>query len=190
MQATYAPVVDGVQISDENWISQFIGIFIWFVYWLAVMISYVAYCGGFLRYSTILFFISAGLIVYAIITKHTLCYKIGFYCYCGYTFIIIAYDVLTLFFLWFLVDVYEKFVGLAMEIPKQAGGKSSELDTAQDIVGWALFLFRGMITLAFAIVILTELCFLCALKGKIKYFVAYDTYRLSKLQGTSPVSPV
>jgi hypothetical protein len=190
MQAQYSPVVDGVQISDENWISQFIGIFIWFVYWLAVMISYLAYCGGFLRYSTFLFFIAAGLIVYAIIAKHTLCYRIGFYCYCAYTLIIIGYDVLTLFFLWFVVDMYEKFVGFALEIPKQAGENSSEIDKAKDIVGWALYFFKLMITLAFAIVIITELCFLCALKGKLKFFYAYDAYRLSKLQGASPVSPV
>ena len=189
---TYAPVSDGLDVSDQNWLRQFLGLFAWLVYWFAVSLAYLIYTGGVLRYTSFLFFVSAGLMIYAIIVKNGLFYRIGFYVYAIYALFIIIYDALTLIFLWFVASLYEKIVGAALEIPKQTiDDKDTQegIDKAKDIVGWALFGFKILITIPFLIVIVTEIVFVCFLRTRIKYFDAYEKYRL-KTQSLQPSSPI
>ena len=159
-------------------------------------LTYVIYTGGILSYTSFLFILSAGFMVYAIIVKNGLFYRIGFYFYCFYALFIIDYDALTIIFLWFVVSLYEKIVGAALEIPKKTGKTDKDYeeaaDLAENIVGWALFGFRILITIPFLIVIITEIVFVCFLRTRIKYFDAYEKYRARLLgqQSLQPSSPV
>ena len=162
-----------VEVNDQTWFKLMLPTFIWFVFLIAVAIMNITSM-GYLGYATVLLLCSSGFIVYAIIKKDLPFYKIGFWIYCSYTFICIAYDVTTLLFIWFFFDLYLYMVGGAFKIVEAAGASDAGTDTAQQVVGFALFGMKALCTLAFVISILVDLCFLCHLRGRIKYFVKYN----------------
>ena len=186
----YSPVVVAVEINDSNWFRQFIGIFIWFAYWLAVTLTYIIYAGDFLRYSSPGFLIGAVLILYAIVVKNGFLYRVGFYIYLVYALIVTAYDVLIVLFIWVFLDWYEKMIGAALDIPTE-DDNDADIGKAKEITGLALFGFRCLITFAFALAIITEIIFICILRSKIKIFDAYEKYRLNIVTSNLPLaSPV
>ena len=94
---------------------------------------------------------------------------LGFYLNLGYALIVMAYDVLIILFILVFLDWYEKLIGVTLSIPEDEDGSTKE---AKNIVGWALFGFKCFIIFAFVLVIITELCFICLLRRKIKIFDA------------------
>lgn len=193
MQSNTYAAVDVYDINDANWIRMFIGVFAWFVYWVAVNLSYVFYVGGYVGYTTILFLLAGGFIIYSIITKNGYFYRLGFYCYSIYTIIMIIGDVFIILFIWFWIDVYEAIVGAALEIPTKNEKQDDGKEIAKDVVGWTLFGFRCLVTIPFIIIIITEICFVCYLRSRIKYFDAYAQYSMKLAQssqntiGTQPI---
>jgi len=172
--------MDGIEVNDQTWFKLMLSTFIWFVFMLATAIMNITSM-GYLGYATILLFCSSGFIVYSIIKKDLQTYKIGFWMYCGYTGICIVYDLLTLFFIWFVFDVYLKMVGGIFKFVEAVAGKDKQTDMAQNIFNWEIFMVKCFCSLAFAISILVDLCFLCHLRGRIKLFVKYNEGN----QGTS-----
>ena len=92
----------------------------------------------------------------------------------------IAGDVLIILFIWVWVGVYEDIVGAALSIPEEDEGT----ETAKKVVGWTLFGYKCLFTLPFIIFIITEICFICFLRSRIKYFDAYAQYRARLLQAS------
>jgi hypothetical protein len=165
--------MDGIEVNDQTWFKLMLPTFIWFVFLLAVAVMNITSM-GYLGYATILLFCSSGFIVYSIIKKDLTTYKIGFWIYCSYTGVCIVYDALTILFIWFFFDIYLMMVGGVFKIAEAAGAKDDATDTAQQIVGFALFGMKCLCTLAFVISILVDLCFLCHLRGRIKIFIKYN----------------
>ena len=91
------------------------------------------YVGAFLRYSSALFLIGDGLIIYAIVVKNGFLYRVGFYLYLGYALIVMAYDVLIILFILVFLDWYEKLIGVTLSIPEDEDGSTKE---AKNIVGF------------------------------------------------------
>lgn len=180
MQGNTYTAADVYDITDANWIRKFLGVFAWFAYWIAVNLSYIFYIGGYLSYTSILFLLGGGFICYSIIVKNGYFYRLGFYFYSIYTLIMIAGDVLIILFIWVWVGVYEDIVGAALSIPEEDEGT----ETAKKVVGWTLFGYKCLFTLPFIIFIITEICFICFLRSRIKYFDAYAQYRARLLQSS------
>ena len=96
----------------------------------------------------------------------------------------IAGDVLIILFIWVWVSVYEDIVGAALSIPEKDEENKEGIETAEKVVGWVLFGYKCLFTLPFIIFIITEICFVCFLRNRIKYFDTYAQYHARLFQSS------
>ena len=173
--------VDGVVVNDQNWLKLFLPIIIWIIFWIVESVSYCLYFHPYYGYKSILFAVGMGFLLFGILQKNGLYYRVGFYIYLGFALISIITDIVIIIFIWFFFETIAIAVGLAT---KGAGEQGKQ---AGEIVGWVLLGYQIFFSLAFVIDILCELCFLCVLKRKIPYFDAYEQYKNQQLLASSPV---
>ena len=176
-------------INDSNWYSHMACTFGWLAYWLIFYIGASYGISGYYALCNLLFFASAILIIVSIIQKNAFLYKIGFFLYIGHFVVSIIIIIGILSLVLFFIDKYVEMVGFSFSIATQAsnGTNTEGIDMANDAVKLAITIFRVIICIAFAIDIITELCFLCHLKSRMKYFEAYQG---SMNQATDSLQPL
>ena len=173
-----------IEINDSNFLCKMIPTLCWFIYWFIFYIGASYGISGYYALCNILFFASAILIIVSIFMRNGFLYKIGFFIYIGHFVVSIIITIGILSLVLFFIEKYIQMVGFTFSIAGSAAGDTEGLDLANDAVKTALLIFKVIICIAFAIEIITEICFLCHLRSRIKYFESYASFAMNKSPDT------